>query len=67
MYIEMIEYLKDKGSNSTTACGVSEELQIELIEDIPFIKYERIQRLTILSNDEKKKLWTMVKHSMKDV
>jgi len=59
--------LKDKGFNSTTACGISEELQIELIEDIPFIKYERIQRLTILNNDDKKKLWTMVKHSMKAV
>ncbi len=56
---EIIPVLIFKGFDKTTAERISEELGIELPDDLRLLKVEAVYALQFLTADQKSKLWAL--------
>ncbi len=57
---EVVDYLIEKGFEATIAEQISEELGVELVEDLHLIREENILKLNFLTPEDKDTLWHLV-------
>ena len=57
----IVPFLIEKGFDRTTAEQISEEFGIEIPDDLPIIRKESIDDLQFLRDDDKEKLWNLVR------
>jgi hypothetical protein len=57
---EVVDYLIEKGFEATIAEKISEELGVEMVEDLPLIREQNILKLNFLTPKDKDTLWHLV-------
>ncbi len=63
---EVVDYLIEKGFEATIAEKISEELGVEMVEDLRLIELAQIPRIGLTSKQEED-LWRLVKLAYKDL